>query len=82
MTHKEAINLIKSGKFFSAEFIKKDGSVRRIHARTGVHKYLTGRGRTWNPEDKGYITVWDAKKEQYRMLNTKRLLMVNGKDVL
>lgn len=81
MNIQEAINTIKSGKFFSAEFIKKDGSLRKIHARSGVSKYLSGRGRKWNPEEKGYLTVWDAKKEQYRMLNTKTLLTVNKQEV-
>ena len=78
MNIEEAIKTIKSGRFFSAEFIKKDGTLRQIVARTGVRKYLTGRGRTWDPEEKGYVTVWDTQKAEYRMLNTNTLLKVNG----
>jgi hypothetical protein len=81
MNIQEAINTIKSGKFFSAEFIKKDGNLRKIHARSGVKKHMSGRGMAWKPEDKGYLIVWDAKKKEYRMLNTKTLLTVNKQEV-
>lgn len=81
MNINEAINTIKSGRFFSAEFIKKDGSVRKLHGRSGVKKYLTGRGQSWNPEDRGYLNVYDVQKEQYRMINTKTLLTINKQEV-
>ena len=81
MNIEEAIKTIKSGRFFSAEFTKKDGSQRRIVGRVGVKKYLTGRGMAWNPSDKGYIPVYDLEKSEYRMLNTKTLTKVNNNDI-
>lgn len=77
----QAVKLMKSGRFFSAEFKKKDGSIRKIHARSGVSKYVNGVGLKWSPEDKGYITVYDLKKKSYRMINTKTLIKVNNKEV-
>ena len=81
MNIEEAIKTIKSGRFFSAEFTKKDGSQRRIVGRVGVKKYLTGRGMSWNPSNKGYIPVYDLEKSEYRMLNTKTLTKVNNNDI-
>ena len=33
-----------AGRIFYAEFIKKDGSLRKMTARLGVHKGVTGKG--------------------------------------
>ena len=71
MNIEEAIKTIKSGRFFSAEFTKKDGSQRRIVGRVGVKKYLTGRGMSWNPSDKGYIPVYDQRNQSTECLTLK-----------
>lgn len=60
MNIQEAINTIKSGKFFSGR---------------------SGGGQSWNPEDRGYLNVYDVQKEQYRMINTKTLLTINKQQV-
>ena len=69
-----------NGKFFSVEFIKKNGERRRMLARKGVKKYATGRGSRYNPIEKTLSCVFDVQKEQYRMvnLNTIRELVMNG----
>lgn len=79
MNKKQAIQIIKSGLFFSAEFIKKDGSVRTIRARSGVKKYLRPNAKpcTYNPGELGYARVWDIEIKDYRLINLQTLTKVN-----
>jgi len=62
--------VIKSthGKIFSCEFIKKDGSLRKMVARLGVHKNLKG-GKNGVSEKNSLITVYDMIAGGYRMIN-------------
>lgn len=73
--------VIKSthGKIFSCEFIKKDGSVRKMIARLGVAKNLKG-GRNGASAKNSLITVYDMAKRAYRMINLETLtaLKVGG----
>jgi hypothetical protein len=80
---KSAIAIIKSSKFFSAEFIKKDGSVRYIHGRSGVKKYLkpNAKPQAYNPSELGYISVYDMHKKSYRLINAQTIIKVNGMEV-
>lgn len=80
---KDAIEIIKSKKFFSATFIKKDGSVRHIHGRYGVKKHLkpNAKPQAYNPSERGYLTVWDVKKKEYRLLNTQTIISINNKSI-
>lgn len=80
MNTKEAIEIIKSKRFFSAEFIKKDGSTRYIRGRFGVSKYLKpdAKPQAYKPADRGYITIWDMSKKEYRLLNTQTIVKLNG----
>ena len=63
--------IIKSskGKFFSAIFIKKDGTLRTMNCRLGVKKYLKGGTLKFNPSNKGLVVVCDMQKKAYRMIN-------------
>jgi hypothetical protein len=83
MTKKDAIAIIKSSKFFSAEFVKKDGSVRYIHGRSGVKKYLKpdAKPQAYKPSDMGYLTIWDMHKKAYRLVNSQTLIKINGKEI-
>lgn len=81
MNIETAISLIKSGKFFTAEFTKKDGTSRRIHARSGVRKYVKGTGMAWSPSDRGYLSVYDLQKKEYRLINTQTITKVNGNEI-
>lgn len=81
MTIDKAIELMKSGRFFSAEFVKKDGSTRKILARTGVKKYVTGKGMSWSPSERGYVSVYDVQKKEYRLINTKTLTKINNTEL-
>lgn len=78
VTRNVAVQLIKNskGKFLSVDFIKKDGSIRHMTCRTGVSKHVKGVGLTYNPEDKGLITVWDTVAQGYRNINKNTLKCV------
>ena len=62
------------GKFFTARFIKKDGSLRTMTARLGVRKGLTGTGLAFNPLSYLLIPVFDIQKHEYRMINLNTML--------
>lgn len=80
MTKTQAINIIRSGKIFSCEFIKKDDSIRRLNGRTGV-KPKKGGKLGYIPSDQGYINVFDFKVMDYRTVNIQTLYKLNRKSV-
>lgn len=59
----------KNGKIFFVEFLKKDGSVRRMTARRSVTKGVTGKGMAYSPLGKGLLTVYDMDKGEFRQIN-------------
>ena len=65
--------MIKStkGRFFSAEFIKSDGSRRKIVARIGCHKGVKGTGRKLKKEH--LIAVYEPKVKGWRTINLETL---------
>ena len=83
LTIKEAIAIIKSNKFFTATFIKKDGEVRWMYGRAGVKKHLkpNAKPRSYDPSELGYVTIWDMRKKEYRLLNLQTIVRVNCKEV-
>lgn len=83
MNKKTAIAIIKSNKFFSAEFIKGDGTIRYITARYGVKKGLkeNAKAQSYNPAELGYVTVWDMKVKNYRLINLQTLVKVNKQSI-
>lgn len=66
-----------AGRFFACEFIKKDGTRRRMLARVGVHKGVTGAGLKFNPAEYHLVVVWDAQKRSFRMINLDTLLSLS-----
>jgi len=80
---KDAIEIIKSKRFFSAVFTKKDGSTRYIYGRYGVKKHLkpNAKPQAYNPSERGYLTIWDMQKKEYRLINTQTLTVINHKKI-
>ena len=84
MNAKELIQKMNSGKIFTAEFIKKDGTRRTIVARTGVKKGNKGVGLSFDPMAKNLLPVLDmtlAKKvddinKAKRFINLSTILWV------
>lgn len=71
-----------NGHFFTVQFIKKGGEIRKMNCRLGVKKGLTGKGLAYKPLFKGLICVFDTVKKEYRMinLNTVFSLKANKKE--
>lgn len=59
--------LNSEGRFVSVEFIKKDGSLRKLTGRLGVTKHLKG-GVSTLDKDK-FITIYDTVNKGYRAIN-------------
>ena len=60
------------GRFFSAEFIKSDGSKRKIVARVGCHIGVKG---TSNRKQKEHlIAVYEPKVKGWRTINLDTML--------
>ena len=75
-TAKEILKEMQSGKFFTCEFIKKDGSNRVINCRTCVQKYTKGKGMSFDPMAKSLLSVYDIQKKGYRFINLSTLIWV------
>ena len=73
----ELVKMIKStkGRWFSCTFIKKDGSIRNMNCRIGVHKGIKGVGHKFNKPN--LVTVFDAQAKEYRMINVDTMLTFN-----
>jgi len=84
MTTKQALEIMNSKKIFSAEFIKKDGSIRKIVGMTGVKKHLKANAKkqAYNPKERGYVTIYDFQKKDYRLINLQTIIKVNQTQIL
>lgn len=62
------------GKIFSVNFVKKDGTIRKMTCRRGVSKYVKGVGLAYDPKSKGLLAVFDMVKKEYRMVNLNTIV--------
>ena len=70
------------GKIASADFIKKDGSLRKMVFRTKVTKGVTGEGMRYNPSDYGLRTVYDMQKLAFRHINLETVISIRARGEL
>jgi len=70
-TIKQTLEQIQTAEntIFYVEFIKKDGSLRKMKCRLNVKKGVKGTGMAYNPIEKGLLPVWDMQKKGFRMIN-------------
>ena len=66
------------GKIMTIAYRKKDGTLRTINTRTGVKKDITGKGLTYNPDEYGYVILWDLNKKAYRTVNVNTVTTLKG----
>lgn len=65
----EQLRKLSKGRLFRVTFIKRTtGEERVMVCRMGVTKDVTGKGLSYDPKDKGLITVYDMQKKGYRSL--------------
>ena len=76
--------MVADGKIFTVEFIKKDGTLRKMNARLGVKKYVKGVGLAFNPTERNLLPVFDMQKEAYRMINASTIqkIKIGGKEIV
>ena len=67
------------GKFFTVTFVKKDGTIRRATARTGVRKGTKGIGLGYNATDKGIKILWVCDAENFRAIKLNSILGIKFK---
>jgi len=72
--------IANEGKFFSVTFKKKDGTIRKLNGRLGVHFQKKLQKPTTSNHYK-YIVVYDMQKQAYRNVNmdTVQSLTMLGK---
>ena len=68
-----------AGKFFTVTFVKKDGTIRRATARTGVRKGTKGIGLGYNATDKGIKILWVCDAENFRAIKLNTILGIKFK---
>ena len=66
---KQIIKAIKTGKFFTIKFVKKNGELRELNGRLGVKKHLKGGELGYDPATFNYIIVFDVVAKGYRTVN-------------
>lgn len=66
-------SLVSTGKIFSANFTKADGSERTMSCRVGVQKNLKGKGLQYDRRKARNLIVWDMNANGYRTIKTDRL---------
>ena len=82
ITREQFDKIAGDGKIASAEFIKKDGSLRKMVFRTKVTKGVTGEGMKYNPSDYGLRTVYDMQKGAFRHINLETVNTITAKGVV
>jgi len=72
------------GRIFSATFIKKDGTIRKINCRLGVVKALRGGALKYNAEALNNLVVYDLQAKDYRTIPLDKLLTLryNRKEIV
>ena len=70
------------GKIASVDFIKKDGSLRKMVFRTKVTKGVTGEGMKYHPSDYGLRAVYDMQKRDFSMINLETVISIRAKGEL
>jgi hypothetical protein len=65
--------IANEGKFFSVTFKKKDGTIRKLNGRLGVHFGKQLQQSTVKSIPK-YLTVYDVKGNGYRNVNTNTVI--------
>ncbi len=71
-----------NGKVFYVRFTKQNGDEREMQARLGVSKFVTGKGLSYDPENRGNMIVCDMaqtkdvtdKRRPYRTIKLESVL--------
>lgn len=67
------IKQLVGSKFFTVEFLKKDGSKRKMLCKLGVKKHLKGGKLGYDADKVNNLIVFDVNKKAYRTVNLDTL---------
>lgn len=81
MKTNEIIKKLVGNKIFSCEFIKSDGTKRKMHGRLKVKKHLKGGNLKHSPDELNYLIVYDLKARGYRTVNLNTLQWLKCGDI-
>lgn len=59
------------------EFVKKDGTLRKMYAKVGVSRFRKKVSRKYKLSDPKTITVWDCESKGYRNINVTSVVSFN-----
>ena len=76
ITRTTLLEMLKTGKFVSVDFRKKNEQMRTITGRVGVSKHTNGKGLSYDPAERGMIVIWEANKANRRDKKDKGYRMV------
>jgi len=74
----EVLDGIRKGKIFTALFVKKDGSERKMNCRKEVKKDQVGGELKYDPAAHKLVSVYDMKAGGYRMVNVKTVTEIRA----
>jgi len=82
----ELPTILKTGRFVSVDFVKKNHEKRRITGRVGVAKHTKGGKLAFSPDEKGMVLIWestkrnrkDEKDKGYRLVTLNRVISVRA----
>ena len=75
----EKLKQILGDKIFYCEFLKKDGTIRKMKARLGVTKHLKGGQMKYSPQDHNNLVVFDMEKRDYRTIKADNLIKIKAR---
>lgn len=65
-----------NGRFYTVSFVKKDGTLRTMNTRTGVHIDLKGGENLAVKYHSNLKVAYDIKKHAYRMINLDTIFQI------
>lgn len=75
----DKLKSIVGDKIFYCEFIKKDGTIRKMKARLGVTKHLSGGQLKYDAASQGNLIVFDMEKREYRTIKTDNIVRMKAR---
>lgn len=66
--------LLKTDKFFTVRFSKKDNTLRTMNCRNHVAKHLAGGELSYDPKEKGLIVTYSIDAKGYRSIPIEGLI--------
>lgn len=73
-------DIISEGQFFTLIFQKKDGTLRRMRAQTGVKKHLAG-GVSTHSQHPEHLVLWDPDVQPaggYRTIDDRKVVFIRS----